>query len=71
MKYFIYTLVALGFIYLLLTSSSRLKAFNAQQCAVYGKQADCKTPLTPRQLCENYYHAICTDDGELPEGVVR
>lgn len=68
--YIFAVVMAVMLIKVLLDTPQRLKNYNAGQCAVYGKQADCKTPLTPQQLCENYYNHVCTIDGELPEGVV-
>ena len=55
---------------ILIDYPKRLNAYNDHVCAVYGKQSDCKTPLTPRQLCENYYNHVCTENGELPDKVV-
>jgi len=42
-------LVILGMIILWISQEPRLKEHNKYQCAVYGYEEDCKTPLPPER----------------------
>lgn len=41
----------------------------ATDWCLYG-QGGYITPLSPREKCEAYYRTQCTENGELPDGVV-